>query len=172
MMPGNTSSPTLAAAATEAALWRHFWAHLWVGMGIWLVAGSLFTLFEFVSAARMYKGGYLPAGTAIDVAAFCLLELVVLAGFSLLAALGGLLRLPALGWLSRRARSRAAFLAGSLLLFEATVGIAALAGWVITGVTPASQLSTCLLACFLISLPWLVATLWASWRLAARLPLP
>ena len=88
------------------------------------------------------------------------------------AALGGLLRHNYLVWLSRRVSSRKKLIWGSLIGFEVSVLLVAILYWWIARTLEDGQsyqvLGNTILVCFIISLPWLLATVWASWRLAGE----
>ncbi len=164
-------SDQLSSSFRSTVLWEHYWQQLWLGVGIWigvLLCLMLYHLISLYSLESNYRVETISSLLESDFG-FGLLSLLC---FTLPAVLGGLLRQPALAWLSRHARSQGELIGGSLLLFEALVVLATFYGWFYLGIADNKNLWNSFLACFFISLPWLLATAWASWCLAKKLALP
>jgi hypothetical protein len=167
------SEKTSGSLPLKALLWRHFTWHLWVGLAIWSVCAglSLFYLYwqqrakvfqepfyanHLVDALRNVAVEYVENGLLLSLFAF------------IVAFVGGCLRYPFMAALSGKARTRSGFVVKSLLIFELSVLLLSIPPWPIAynrfGI---ESISHQLLALFLCSLPWLVATGLASRRLAA-----
>lgn len=161
------------------ALWRHYWHHLLAGALVWVMLGlgwvACYNLsngraaFNLVNSDRQHDVAFVARIWAAWGSMYLLSALIP-------AAVGGLLRMPLLARISGHAGSRESLVGWSLLAFEASGVLASLGYWWLTGAAytglPYQKLAHILAACFVISLPWLLSTAWASWRLASELRIP
>ncbi|MBF9142015.1 hypothetical protein [Hymenobacter properus] len=170
-------SPAAQPPQLSRLLWWHYRWHLVVGLAIWTGVVAAFVLAKYLQDrsiilhepfyAHNQAESLLHAASSNAELGFMLL----VTGF-VPAAIGGLIRFPAMEFLGRRARSRNELIWKSLLVFAALVFIATLVPWPIAyNRFSAEMVGRQLRVLSLISLPWLLSSGLASHKLARRLGL-
>ena len=159
-------------------LWHHYRWHLWLGLALWMSTALPLIFFDYMAKRAMifqnafydHNRAFFLNNLARESAWFAAMCLLVGLAF---AAIEGVLRHPFLVLLSRHARTRKELVWKSLVLFELLIFLSALIPWPIAyNQFSVSMVGHQFLACFLVSLPWLITTGLASRKLAAALALP
>lgn len=167
-----------ALTLPSALLWRHFNWHLWRGLALWSCCAGPFVFYQYwlqrvqVLAEPFYADHRAEAlaGVADE---FLGLGLMLFFGTFVVALISSCLRYPFLAALCRQAHTRMGLVVRSLLLFELTIFLLAIPPWPIAyNRFGLASISRQLLLLSLFSLPWLITTGVASYRLAAALLLP
>ena len=149
---------------SDALAKRHLWLSWWWGM---LVFWTGFLLYLFF----VYQPNWLPC--FYKELPYTLIILLLLAGLP--ALLGNLARLPLMRWVFREATSTAGLLLRTALVFEGMVALfwglwqlyrlSGLAIPYVFNVPIMQRIDGSLLLFFGLSLPWLVTSVAAAWRL-------
>lgn len=153
MMLSQTNSPRHDQIYFQLA-WRHFWLHLWAGLaGVLLIILFVIVLSDSITITDSL--GFFAVGFGF---------------LGMPAAIAGLLRIPLMKWLFRKAQDwpSSAKHFGKLLVATAIIFVLpivlillAIASWFSDSI----RLGDSTMFLFGVSLPWLLGSLWAIWHL-------